>query len=160
TLQHAVSTFVFAPDGRTLATTGYDSTTGEYTAVQLWDVASGQLKSTLKDAGDDLALIAISFSTNGKTLATRGDSGHLHLWDVAVASPMLITAQTSLAQFPPWLTHPFSWSDPNYGYLPSPEVSLLDPFDEHVLATLQALPDAPASLLAPPPDPAAAPPTG
>src|SRR5207244_4373036 len=50
---------------------------------------------------------------------------------------------------------PFSWS-PNGA---SPEVSLLDPFDEHVLATLQALPDAPASLLAPPPDPAAAPPT-
>ena len=41
-----------------------------------------------------------------------------------------------------------------------PEVSLLDPFDEHVLATLQALPDAPASLLAPLPDPTAAAPTG
>src|SRR5262249_47283079 len=41
--------------------------------------------------------------------------------------------------------------------LVSPEIWLMDPVDEHVLATMQALPDAPASLLAPPPDPAAPP---
>src|SRR5207244_7040704 len=57
-----------------------------------------------------------------------------------------------LAQFRPALAHPYSVS--------WPEVSLLDPFDAHVLATLQALPDTSASLFAPPPDPAAALPTG
>ena len=75
----------------------------------------------------------------------------MHLWEVALSRPILLTAQTSLAQFPPWLAHPFSanW--------PSPEVSLLDPFDEHVLATLQALPDTPASLFAPLPGAAVVP---
>jgi hypothetical protein len=118
-------------------------------------VASAQLKATLMGAGDPLA-----FSADSKTLATRDGSHHLHLWNAASASPITITAQTSLAQLPAWLTHPFSWSPPGSGRPLSPEVSLLDPVDEHVLATLQALPDAPASLFAPPPDPAAAPPTG
>jgi hypothetical protein len=54
--------------------------------------------------------------------------------------------------------HRFSWFHPSH--LSSPEVSLLDPVDEHVVATLQTLPDGPASLFAPPPDPAAAPPAG
>jgi hypothetical protein len=39
-------------------------------------------------------------------------------------------------------------------------VSLLDPFDEHVLATLQALPDTPASLFAPLPGAAVVPSPG
>src|SRR5204863_4394909 len=119
--------------------------------VRLWDVASGHLKATLKDAGDMFA-----FSTDGRTLATRYASGKLLLWDISLARPMTLTAQTSLAQFPPWLAHPFSWSPDRM----SREVSLLDPFDEHVLATLPALPDAAASLHALPPGEAAAPSAG
>src|SRR5207247_1760566 len=107
---------VFSADSKTLATGGNDN-------MRLWDVASGQLKATLKDARGPLV-----FATDGKTLATRDATGKLLLWDVALARPMAITAQTSLAQFPPWVAHPFSWSDQT-----SPEVSLLDPFDEHVL---------------------------
>ena len=60
---------------------------------------------------------------DGRALATRDGSRHLHLWDVASASPILITAQTSLAQFPPWVAHPFSWRPYE------PEVSLLDPIE-------------------------------
>ena len=143
-------TVALSPDGKTLAT---GNSTSGVVSVRLWDAASGQLKATLKDAGNLLA-----FSTDGKTLATHGVWGKLLLWDVALARPILLTAQTSLAQFPSWLAHPFSWS---YSPAPaSPEVSLLDPIDEHVLATLQALPDAPASLLAPLPDPAGGPTTG
>src|SRR5205085_863546 len=132
----------FSPDSQTLATGGWDDNGDP--VVRLWDVASGRLKATLKDAGYTAA-----FSTDGKALATRDSSGRLHLWDVATASPITIAAQTSLAQFPLWLVKPFSWSGV------SPEVSLLDPVDEHVLATMQALPDAPASLFAPLPDPTA-----
>jgi hypothetical protein len=142
----AVNDLGFAPDSKTLATwRGSD--------VRLWDAAGGQLKATLEGWA-----LQFAFPTDGQTLATRDASGHLRLWDVAMGSPILITAQTSLAQFPPRLTHPFSWSS-SVDY-PLPEVALLDPIDEHVLATLQALPDAPASLFALPPDPAAVPPTG
>jgi WD40 repeat protein len=152
---------VFSPDSRTLATQDYSPTTDIYT-VQLWDVAGGQLRATLQSGagarGADAGL-QLAFSPDSKTLATRDAAGHLHLWDVASAGPITITAQTSLARFPPWLTHPFSWSS-DYPLVPSPEVSLLDPVDEHVMATMQALPDAPASLFSLPPDPAAAPPTG
>jgi WD40 repeat protein len=143
TLAGAFVPFAFSADGQTLATGSSDQT------VRLWDVASGQLKATLPDAYPPLA-----FSTDGKTLATRDGSRHLHLWDVATGSPITLTAQTSLAQFPPWLAHPFSWSQG------ASEVSLLDPLDEHVLATLQALPDAPASLLAPLPGAAVVPSAG
>src|SRR5207253_9058708 len=84
----------FSPDGRTLATGGYDYTvTNQPFTVQLWDVASAQLKATLKHVGSFGA-----FSTDGKTLATRDASGKLLLWDVALARPIVITAQTSLAQ--------------------------------------------------------------
>jgi WD40 repeat protein len=139
--------FDFSPDSHTLvAESIYNSTTGLFDAVQLWDVASGQLRATLKGE-----VMQFAFSADGHTLATRDGSGRLHLWDITSASPILITAQTSLAQLPAWLTHPF--------FTDGPTVSLLDPVDEHVLATLQTLPDAPASLYAPPPDPAA-PPTG
>lgn len=120
--------------------------------MQLWDVGSGLLKTTLEGE----AYAPFAFSPDGKTLATRDGSPQLRLWDVALVSPILLTAQTSLAQFLPWLAHPFSWSSES----PSPEVSLLDPFDEHVLATLQPLPDAPASLFAPLSDPTALPSTG
>ena len=150
---------LFSPDGKTLVTKGVDAN-GSPIGVQLWDVASGQLQAVLQ-AGN---VSTLAFSPNGRTLATRdwesgSPSGPLHLWDVASASSIPVTAQTSLAQFPAWFTHPFSWSPPWLGPSSS-EVSLLDPIDGHVLATLQALPDAPASLLAPPSDPAAAPPTG
>ena len=56
----------FSPDSKTLATASYNTTTRPYT-VQLWDVASGQLKATLKDAAGPLA-----FSPDGETLATGG----------------------------------------------------------------------------------------
>jgi WD40 repeat protein len=156
TLKGGAGQLAFSPDSRTLATANYD--TSGY-IVRFWDVVGGQLKATLTDAGFPLpysgygvTLATLAFSTDGKTLATRDGSRHLHLWDVASASPISITAQTSLAQFPPWLTHPFSKNGPT--------VSLLDPVDEHILATMQALPDIPASLFAPPPDPAVPPTSG
>jgi WD40 repeat protein len=162
TLKGGAGQLAFSPDSRTLATANYD--TSGY-IVRFWDVAGGRLKAALTDAGFPLSysgygvtLATLAFSTDGKTLVTRDGSRHLHLRDVASASPILITAQTSLAQFPSWVAHPFSWSPPWFGPL-SPDVSLLDPCDGHVLATRPALPDAPASLFAPPPDPVAVPST-
>ena len=47
--------------------------------VQLWDVASGQLKATLKGAS-----LSLAFSPDSQTLATVGAVGAtVRLWDVA-----------------------------------------------------------------------------
>src|SRR5262249_55730228 len=107
--------------------------------ARLWDVASGQLQATLQ--GHTSAVTTLAFSPDGKTLATRDDLGKLLLWDVALGTSIPITSQTRLAQFPPAIAHPVS-SD-------GPAVSLLDPRDGHVLATLQALPDAVAYAAGP-----------
>src|SRR5437016_4377829 len=83
-------------------------------------------KATLNDAEGPFG-----FSPDGKTLATHDHAGKLLLWDVALGKPIPITAQTSLAQFPPEIAHPFAWTDPSSDAPPSAAVSLLDPFDAH-----------------------------
>ncbi|MCX4884750.1 trypsin-like peptidase domain-containing protein [Streptomyces sp. NBC_00847] len=71
-LTQAVNSMAFSPDGKTLATAGYDG------KVQLWDVPTG--KTTAKLTGHDKFL---AFSPDGKTLATAGEGDNVRLWDVA-----------------------------------------------------------------------------
>lgn len=63
-----------------------DSGLGETGAVKLWDVASGKERATLK--GHSLAVGAVAFSADGKTLASathdnRGRPAEMKLWDAA-----------------------------------------------------------------------------
>jgi len=70
--QGIVDTVAFAPDGKTLASSGWDD------AVILWDVSSqGYLNRKLNDNGGGL----LAFSPDGKTLASATREGVV-LWDV------------------------------------------------------------------------------
>ena len=68
----------FSPDGSTLAAGGYET-------VFLWDVTTGQLAARLED--DDLSgnIIAVAFSPDGQTVASRINTlgNHIRLWDIA-----------------------------------------------------------------------------
>ncbi len=73
--QKAVCCAAFAPEGKVLATGGFDGD------VRCWDAAAGRELFTL--AGHDGAVRAVVFSADGKTLYGGGDDGTVKAWDVA-----------------------------------------------------------------------------
>jgi RNA polymerase sigma factor (sigma-70 family) len=67
-----VSAAAFAPDGKTLASAGYDN------EVRLWDAANGRELRRLKHQGN---LRTVVWSTDGKTLFSDADGGKICVWD-------------------------------------------------------------------------------
>jgi WD40 repeat protein len=67
----------FAPDGRTLATIA-----GRM--VQLWDVASGKRKASLR--GHTRDVYGVGFAPGGRTLGTADEGGLVRLWDLATGT--------------------------------------------------------------------------
>ncbi|MEH2200540.1 WD40 repeat domain-containing protein, partial [Nostoc sp.] len=66
---------VFSPDGKTLASGGYDNT------IKLWDVSTGKAIKTL--TGHSSTVRGIVFSPDGKTLASGSYDKTIKLWDVS-----------------------------------------------------------------------------
>ena len=71
----AILDLAFSPDGKTLATCGYDR------LIKLWDVDSGQLIRELKDHSD--AVYGVAFSPDGTLLASGSADRAVKVWQVA-----------------------------------------------------------------------------
>ncbi len=71
----------FSPDGKTL-TLASRFLPGK---LNLWDVATGELKTTL--ARHRYTVVAVVFSPDGKMLATGSERRGVTLWDVATGEP-------------------------------------------------------------------------
>jgi WD40 repeat protein len=83
-------TLAFAPDGRTLAVKGTDS------SVHLWDVAAGKELTPLK--GHEGSVTTVAFSSDGKTLASAANDTTILLWDLAGPARELKTQGGDLAK--------------------------------------------------------------
>jgi WD40 repeat protein len=85
-----ISTVVFTPDGKTLASASADRT------IKLWDVATRSERAALKQHA--WTVWSLAFTPDGKHLASGGLDGMLLLWDLQPKLPTLIWAQAH--QFP------------------------------------------------------------
>lgn len=91
-----IHALVFSPDGKTLASTGYDR------LIKLWDVAAGKEVRTLKDHSD--TAYGLAFSPDGKLLASAAADRAVKIWDVATGKRLY-----SLGDATDWL-YALAWS--------------------------------------------------
>ena len=82
-----IHALAFSPDGRTLASCGYDR------LVKLWDIATGKLQRELRDHSD--AVYGVCFSPDGKLLASAGADRAVKVWDLATGVRLYTLAEST-----------------------------------------------------------------
>ena len=68
-----VSSIVFSPDGKHIASSSYDKT------VRLWDIKTGELKQILKESQP---LYKVAFSQDGTIINVADVSGNVYQWNL------------------------------------------------------------------------------
>jgi RNA polymerase sigma factor (sigma-70 family) len=76
---HHAGFLEFSPDGTKLASTGVGGDWGWDNTIRVWDVTCG--KELHPRAGHGTSITSIAISPNGKTVATAGRDGIIHLWE-------------------------------------------------------------------------------
>ncbi|RKU15867.1 hypothetical protein C6500_18810 [Candidatus Poribacteria bacterium] len=94
----SVSTISFDADGSTIATgSGHDDGTSGDKIIRIWNVHSECLQSTFKGPlgrwidYDRKFIDSVSYSPDGKTLASASEDGTIRLWDVESEKPRATT---------------------------------------------------------------------
>lgn len=91
--EHGVTSLAFAPDGNTLVSASRDAT------LRFWDLKNGRLRRTVKVPDEsqkrlssqgaysigsgDIGVAAVSYSPDGRVLASGGYDGDIRLWSPA-----------------------------------------------------------------------------
>lgn len=78
----AVAGVAYSPDGREVATAGWDG------AVKIWDVAAGRAVRKLQ-GNHSGAVNSIAYSRNGRRLLTAGNDRTARLWDAALGNELV-----------------------------------------------------------------------
>jgi mono/diheme cytochrome c family protein len=96
THRDAIQDLAFSPDGKILASCGYDR------LIKLWDVAAKKELRVLKDHSD--SVYGIAFSPDGKLLASASADRAVKVWDVATGTRLY-----TLSEATDWL-YAVAWS--------------------------------------------------
>ncbi|MET0414549.1 MAG: GTP-binding protein, partial [Actinoplanes sp.] len=88
--RHPVSTAVFSPDSRLVASGGANR------SIELWDWRAGVLSTTLEGHTDEIS--RLSFFADGRHLASETENGEVRIWDTKTFE-VLATARSEQTSF-------------------------------------------------------------